>query len=301
MSYQQWEGYPDSPVSTEEYPYQVVVEQNAGEIYFVASNKPLYYEDTATWDYLKCAEFCNRAVSTLIDGVWNEASLGTQTANINILALKSIKEANSNVFVDNTLTTVYFARTTLTPTSILTMEFSKNMADPAGKHTQFAVTRDEPSDYQQWEGYPQSPISSAIRPYQCIISKDGVVKLLISMIAKGFAVWGQLTPTIELIAVYDNGYTGIDAYDLENGVWVQKAFVPSGINNGVTIIQSNHDIMTPSHYTTLFFAKTTPSINVAPNPLTPSPSSSTKMPQTCIRSGKVILIVHFYPLIDHIK
>jgi len=131
--YQQWENYPDSPLKTEDYPYQFI--QNSGgiirlfcsafPIYNVATTKPYFTGAYLRFNY---------------NTVWeSQASYSGGLYNNNGTYL----ESNNPIYTDATLTTVFFAKTTSsapTNASKLTLTFNKAMADPSGKEAEFSFT-----------------------------------------------------------------------------------------------------------------------------------------------------------------
>jgi len=108
--------------------------------------------------------------------------------------------------------------------------------------------------YQQWAGYPQSPVGAELTtyPYQCVVTQG--------------VGWDYLF--YSTAALYQNGIDDIwvnvrgvpfGKYKLTGGVWVFDSYQEGGSGMWVLIpiLESNHDIYNAAH-TVLYFAKTTP-------------------------------------------
>lgn len=106
--------------------------------------------------------------------------------------------------------------------------------------------------YQQWNGYPQSPILTSSYPYQIIGIRDGTItRLWVS----DKPIWsdGSSIPTEQKNFWTDS--TNTKRYDLQNGLWV-LTYTGSNVYWG-TYLQSNCDVYADSAYTTILFYKST--------------------------------------------
>jgi hypothetical protein len=95
--YQQWSGYPQSPELTTDFPYQCVVD----DTWLLLCTNPMYVYLTS---YLAQTIRRYKLVAgnwVMWDGSIQQASFGT------------INEANSDIYTDETLITVYFTKTTI--------------------------------------------------------------------------------------------------------------------------------------------------------------------------------------------
>lgn len=153
--YQPWENFPDSPVLTEDYPYQ-----------FVAADAPFSYLFVSTGRVYNSSGYARcDAAGVLYErttGAW--VFLVSVNANSNIVLSSKIVEANADIYTDSSLTTVYFAKTTDT-----------SPAEPL---------------YQPWENYPDSPVRTEDYPYQAIIFRFGIGDTLIYNNVRPFNVNG---------------------------------------------------------------------------------------------------------------
>ena len=105
--YQNWAGYPDSPVSIGDYPYQLIMQYTPLPEKLLYSPQPFYYKSpgggfsgvTSSVDY-KYRE--------LIGGAWS--SEGNLFGDVGY-AYTSLIENNYAIYTDNTLSTVLQAAT----------------------------------------------------------------------------------------------------------------------------------------------------------------------------------------------
>ncbi|WP_143806846.1 hypothetical protein [Papillibacter cinnamivorans] len=103
--YQQWENYPDSPVLTEDYPYQLI-EIISGTAYLVmASSNPWYFN--GTW-------LINTGIHyfTYSGGSWGTIKSFAQTEWSGPGSGITLPECNYNIYNESSFTTVYKAKTT---------------------------------------------------------------------------------------------------------------------------------------------------------------------------------------------
>lgn len=115
--YQPWDGYPDSPVLTADYPYQVIFDVNYNypeysNFLFVSKDKLSHslVDSNSRHELRTSNDQIGGKRYDLIDGVW--------VFNSNTIAITYrvdygiLHETNSDIYTDATLTTVYFAKTT---------------------------------------------------------------------------------------------------------------------------------------------------------------------------------------------
>jgi hypothetical protein len=96
--YQEWSGYPDSPVLTSEYPYQFIGDYGAP--YLITSTSKIYKDGTI----LRMTAANNYI---FIEGEWSLTGTNYDHANV-----PTMLQANADVYADATLTTVWFTKTT---------------------------------------------------------------------------------------------------------------------------------------------------------------------------------------------
>lgn len=103
-SYQQWENYPDSPVLTEDYPYQVVFDYAGGKKLWVT---------TAPFSLYSANELRIKTFG-VTPNIYYELNAGDwlQIGAYNVQTFTTLEEANNDIYTDSTLSTVYFAKTT---------------------------------------------------------------------------------------------------------------------------------------------------------------------------------------------
>lgn len=112
--YQKWSGYPDSPVLSSDFPYQVVAIHNQTYVDYIGlyvCGAPTFHE-VMTGHYLWTMKGDDRRQAYhLVDGQWVLWSdsigafyLGDTT--------ETIYESNHDIYADRSLTTTYFAKTT---------------------------------------------------------------------------------------------------------------------------------------------------------------------------------------------
>lgn len=100
--YQDWANYPDSPVLTETYPYQAIINYG-GSPYLIVATLPLWISGgkIATSGIMRYGMYVTTS--------W--AMSGSDRIN-DPFPQNSIYEANSNIYTDVSLTTIHFAKTT---------------------------------------------------------------------------------------------------------------------------------------------------------------------------------------------
>lgn len=120
--YQQWNGYPQSPAGAEltTNPYQCIIfEAISNIVYLVYDSTPLYHYlyngggGSDPRDQIRCQDGTLQRCQ-LSEGIWQSATLMTYAtyAYAKNYLDGAILEANTNIYTDSTLTTVYFAKTT---------------------------------------------------------------------------------------------------------------------------------------------------------------------------------------------
>lgn len=246
--YQQWENYPDSPVLTSDYPYQYIYDTGADPlletaVYLFGFDVPAYIVEDSGYQFIKntgSGFYAYIAADVdpnawYIDGMYYftpdiEAAYGMSENLLDIL-----KEANADIYTDNTFTNVYFAKTT-NETSVSSNIRVRNLRHKTSISSQFIN--------QQWASYPQTPEYSFIFNYQCIIQSYGIYYLVISTSPiKYFTDAGMyyLNPTDT-----SGANISITRY-LEDATWnpdrVAEPFNSLFETNAeFTFIESNHDI-----------------------------------------------------------
>lgn len=221
---QKWWDYPDSPVSSQEYPYQAIVKNNSAGtlVYLYLSKSPMFghagYENVTIesstglvyyvlgYPYNKTAAWGSR--QTVSAGSWGGVNNG-------------YLEANSDVFLNSSKMVVQFPKTT------------------------------DKDKYQKWDGYAATPDSIAIYPYQAIIEEFGYKKLILSK-APIYIVSGP--------KLYINCNNWRRYYSTDNPVtsWGNMSDIANPDNVSYqTIHESNANIYTDSTLTAVYFAKTT--------------------------------------------
>lgn len=102
--YQPWENYPDSPVLTEDYPYQAVI--GSGSWRALIYSKAQFRIESGILQDGMSENGSNVYFRPLSGQAWgDEAAGGVPTSY-------PIYEANNDIYTDATLTSVYFAKTT---------------------------------------------------------------------------------------------------------------------------------------------------------------------------------------------
>lgn len=200
----------------------------------------------------------------------------------------------------------FVSATTNEAGTIVTVTFSKEMADPTGKHASFtvndgaanavtavalnatttkidltltnaveygdavavaytkgtvesadggvldsfaaqSVTNVVQSLYQQWDGYPNSPVLTESRPFQAIVNAGGTIYLYVSK-----STTNPLYGSTSSLSATEK----IDIYKVISGNW---SLYYSNVNPAsyTTLLQANNDIYTDYTFTTVRFAKTT--------------------------------------------
>jgi len=102
--YQPWENYPDSPLLTTDYKYQVIYQRD-GNVRLLCANEKIASQSISEG---------NMTVSTINkvyqinNGAWDFYYEGSDTYYFN----QGLKEANNDIYTDTSFTTVLFAKTT---------------------------------------------------------------------------------------------------------------------------------------------------------------------------------------------
>ena len=102
--YQQWSGFPQSPVSILEYPYQAVLEYTSGGYpYLIVSTQPIYCNSGTLFSTSGTFRRYKYSAGWVYEGV---------TGSGPIISNYLFRQANNDIYTDSTLTTVRFAKTT---------------------------------------------------------------------------------------------------------------------------------------------------------------------------------------------
>lgn len=125
LDYQRWASYPDSPVLTDDYPYQVICNTNivpAEKCLICCSAKMYYYHVAGAHEaYLKAVLHTNHKYYLYVpaSNSWSlmgsvdddpDEIVGGWSAAVEV-TLQFI-EANNDIYADDTYTTVHFEQTT---------------------------------------------------------------------------------------------------------------------------------------------------------------------------------------------
>ena len=103
--YQPWsDGVPDSPLLTVDYPYQSVVDYG-GIPYVYMSVLPQYINATSYTQTNGLSKVYQKSGTS-----WSFS--GEAYAGSGMAPIDALRQANNNIFTDNTLTAVYFPKTT---------------------------------------------------------------------------------------------------------------------------------------------------------------------------------------------
>lgn len=106
-----------------------------------------------------------------------------------------------------------------------------------------------PSLYQPWENYPNSPVLTAVYPYQLIENISGTVYLVMAPSTPWYFDGTWLKNTGIHYSAYSGGNWG-EVMSFAQTEW-------SGPGTGITLSECNHDIYGEASYTTVYFSKTT--------------------------------------------
>lgn len=108
--YQQWSGYPQSPVLTSAYPYQVIYQYDS-DVKLLVATKPMYYNG----GNLVCAETVNAIAYKIVTGAWQLVYTYTGIVPPNSITSThngTLYECNNDIYTNSTLLVVYKAKTT---------------------------------------------------------------------------------------------------------------------------------------------------------------------------------------------
>lgn len=107
--YQKWVSYPDSPLNSDDFPYQLIAKSYSDNMpYLYACANPMYREALSWCDRIHSSGGTDVFSYKFIGGLWVASSGGTSH---NIVS-GNFYEANRDIFADITLTNVYFNKTT---------------------------------------------------------------------------------------------------------------------------------------------------------------------------------------------
>lgn len=106
--YQQWVAYPQSPVLTEEYPYQSIVYYTFAML--VVSTKPYYFHDAN--NTLLASEALHRRIYGYENGAWVLWNDNNISANLEVSGANSFYQSNCDVYLESAMEEIYFHKTT---------------------------------------------------------------------------------------------------------------------------------------------------------------------------------------------
>ena len=255
--YQQWSGYPDSPVLTSSKPYQVIVD-GAGDStqkFLLISSTPFYpimWSGDEPWLTNAAASFTAYEYS---GGIWANPWSSSQ-----LQVDSPLLQANAPVYTSSALSTVYFAQTTQ-PVVEPTITYSQGIS--ASEMTDAYV-----NPYQEWSGYPQSPVLTSEYPYQVIAYNNGLRGLYVSknpLYCELENTYGENYKPLQNHKYYGSprsAYLQTIWYSLTNGVWKYQGPRDGMITTvapGTTFayVQCNNNIYTDSSLSTVRIQKTT--------------------------------------------
>lgn len=104
--YQRWDGYPDSPLLTIDYPYQAIWLNSTGTAFLFMSKTPIFTYESDGLQSTGAGQSWYKAPQY----EWLFTSAGV--LQFSESSVSSILQANNDVYDDNTFTTVRFAQTT---------------------------------------------------------------------------------------------------------------------------------------------------------------------------------------------
>jgi hypothetical protein len=283
--YQQWSDYPQSPLLTADYPYQMIWARggNTNDIKLALSTHKLYYYEFDIYNYVRSyngSADVRFKYYQLSDGAWVLEGSNSLDEIISWTgASELICQANHDFYSNNTLTTIYFAKTTddtvsnpvtavalnadttkldLTLTTpiiygnIVDLAYTAGniLAADGGILATFAaqsVTNNVPNPYQEWASYPDSPVLTADYPYQAITHDP--VKPLLLVSTGAYYTDGTWLEGVQITKVYR---IVAEAWSY----WFDQPAI-SDIIQSEYLVQANNDIYTNNTLTSVYFAKTT--------------------------------------------
>ena len=148
--YQEWDGFPASPVDIREYPYQFIAD---GSLWVF--NGPvwrLWY--SGSWTYQSAGSHYIAYHILSGSSSWSKQAEGDVSTSIYIFGVEPPDQCNTDIFDDATMSSVQYPMTI--------------------PHPPESETR------QKWDMYPDSPVLTINAPYQALAIVYGYVALVAS-------------------------------------------------------------------------------------------------------------------------
>lgn len=139
--YQTWDGYADSPVTLDQYPYQTISTR-----YDVIS---LSYTDDRLYCTTPISPGLQNLGGSLYRRVWDGSTWGSQQ-NVGNMTFDTIFENNFDIYTGSAMTTLYKAKSV------------------------------DSGLFQKWNGYRDSPLLTSAYPYQILGTYGGDIWLIMS-------------------------------------------------------------------------------------------------------------------------
>ena len=250
--YQQWTGYPDSPLDSTTDPYQILTTYG-GNINLYLGNNISYTKFSGGTYFLYHADGTFFKHKYRLDaGVW--VYIGDSYIIVSGSFAETIIETNCNIFNKIALSTIYFSKTT-TPaqdagiTTSLVRVRNLRHKDGASLVRDKGVFWNSISGvglYQRWIGYGDSPVLTSEFPYQVIIG--GTTKFLIVSLGKFYhynSQWGSVN------IWYDYYWDG------SNWIYNNSHSALSTAFPNYQMIECNNDVYADSTLTSVSDYKTT--------------------------------------------
>lgn len=250
---QGWTAYPPSPMSTSEYPYQIVYVK-LGEVRLVGGSG--LWSIGADALYVPQSSPRKSVRYNLTGGAWVFIEAYDELV---LYPFSTLVEANHDVYNLWNFTSVYFSKTT-TPEQDNNETSASSKTRVRNLHHKTSILIPA-SSYQKWTGYPDSPDNSSVYPYQLIATQDGSTYLMVSdapiVEGTGPLIWSQAHPPGDL---FNPSNSRMRLYF--GGVWGNPyGFTGQAIfMGGGTLIgnESNHNINAyPDGGEPIWFSKTT--------------------------------------------
>ena len=161
IGYQQWNGYPDSPVSTNDFPYQCILSVDT----LLVSETNLFAQPYSAGDSLQTWPAWQKY--ELRSGTWVLTASGENEYRLQ--GTWSIEQANRDVLYGKYGPTIYFNKTTTADQDAGIRNISTRIT--SASHLTLSTS-------SSWETYPDAPIAGY--PYQVIFSAASYIRLIVS-------------------------------------------------------------------------------------------------------------------------